>query len=49
MKLCKGPCGIVNVNRFIQKTQSNFEGYQALNESLKWLRKKNLDGKNPSK
>lgn len=31
---------IINIHRFIQKTQSNFEGYQALNESLKWLREK---------
>jgi len=34
---------IINVNRFIQKKQSNFEGYQALNESLKWLRETNSD------
>lgn len=31
---------IINVHRFIQKTNFNFEGYQALNESLKWLREK---------
>ena len=40
---------IVNVHRFIQHNQSNFNGYQALNESLKWLREKLRYGKNPSR
>lgn len=30
---------IINVHRFIQKTNNNMYGYQALNESLEWLRK----------
>ncbi len=38
---------IVNVNRFIKKTKSNFEGYQRINESLIWLREKLRYGKNP--
>ena len=31
---------IINVHRYIQYTQSNFEGYQRINESLFWLREK---------
>ncbi len=38
---------IVNINRFIKKTKSNFEGYQRINESLFWLREKLRYGKNP--
>ena len=39
---------IVNVHRF-NKMQNQFLGYQALNESLKWLRNKELRyGKNAS-
>lgn len=32
---------IINVNRFIQHKKSNFDGYQALRETLRWLREKN--------
>jgi hypothetical protein len=31
---------IVNIHRFSNKTKSNFEGYQRVNESLLWLREK---------
>lgn len=39
---------IITVHRFIQKYKTNYEGYQALDKSLKWLRKKLRYGKNPN-
>jgi transposase-like protein len=38
---------IINVHRFIQNNNSNFNGYQKINESLSWLREKLRYGNNP--
>jgi hypothetical protein len=38
---------IINIHRFIQNNNSNFDGYQRINESLFWLREKLRYGKNP--
>jgi hypothetical protein len=39
---------IVSIHRFIQKTNSNSQGYQSINKSLCWLREKLGYGKNPN-
>ena len=39
---------IININRFLNKQEIHYGGYQVLNESLKWLREKLRYGNNPN-